>query len=145
LRGKVAVVSLPAGVMIREARGDDLAYIVHTWMKNFAMTAWAREAGPLFQTEHRALVKRLLGRCETRVAVSAEDSSAILGFCCVEESLPAPVVHYCYVRKEARRSGIARALIGSAASAPLIEYTSKPSMDWRGPKHPWVFNPYRLA
>lgn len=130
--------------IVRPMVAGDRNYILNSWMKNAAVTPRGRDAGRVFFDEHRLRVIDALARQSMRVACVADEHDAILGWACVDTTLPAPVVHYVYVRSEARRNGIARALLSDVERAPLVEFSHKPSMAWRGPAA-WKYNPYRFA
>lgn len=129
---------------VRAMVANDRNFVIKSWMVNAGMSARGRDAGKAFDTEHRDRILEALQRCSMRVACATDDDDAILGFACVDTTLPAPVVHYVYVRNEARRNGIARAMLSDVEGAPLVEFSHKPAMAWRGPAA-WKYNPYRFA
>lgn len=102
----------------------------------------ARKAG--YHGAVKARARGIFSRPDTLtlVACVTGDEDAILGWACMGPA----VAHYCYVRRAARRQGIARALFAMGGLAdpsvvPVVAYTSRPL--YRGmplPAH-WTFNP----
>jgi GNAT superfamily N-acetyltransferase len=92
-------------VAIRLGRPSDLAFVVDSWVKR------GHERGERLR-EATARVRALLARHDSvlRVACLPDDSDAILGWAVITAK-PPHKLHYVYVRKEARKQGIARTLL----------------------------------
>lgn len=158
--------------MIRPARQDDVPFIASGWKRSFASSDWAlmctpkdadhvttcehcgghrmlthkrrgmveAVAGPTYWTGQTALVNRLLPLCNVSV-LEAEDG-LLDGFIAREHTRP--VIHYVFVRAEARGRGVARALV--ADLVPLQARYTHRSRGLRGGGLPsgWEFDPYVL-
>jgi len=91
-------------VAIRLGRPSDLPYVVDTWTKR------GHERGERLSAA-TARVRAILARPDSvlRVVCLPDDSDAILGWAAL--SGEPPTLHYVYVRKDARKQGIARLLL----------------------------------
>lgn len=89
-------------VAIRLGRPSDLAYVVDSWVKR------GHDRGERMR-DATARVRAILARPDSvlRVACLPDDEDAIIGWAAIEGSK----LHYVYVRKEARKQGIARLLL----------------------------------
>ncbi len=92
-------------VAIRLGRLSDLPYVVDTWVKR------GHERGERLRAA-TARVRAILARPDSvlRVASLPDDTDAILGWAVITSAEPHEL-HYVYVRKEARKQGIARVLL----------------------------------
>lgn len=92
-------------IAIRLGRPSDLPYVVDTWTKR------GHERNERLG-EATARVRAILARPESvlRVACLPDDDDAILGWAAIT-FFPSPKLHFVYVRKEARKQGIARRLL----------------------------------
>lgn len=92
-------------VSIRFGRASDLPYVCDTWVKR------GHERNERLGAA-TSRVRALLARPESvlRVACLPDDSDAILGWAALSADEP-PTLHYVYVRKDARKQGIARLLL----------------------------------
>lgn len=90
---------------IRLGRPSDLPYVTDTWVKRGHDRNERLGAAT-------ARVRAILARSDSvlRVACLPDDSDAILGWAVVSSDEP-PILHYVYVRKDARKQGIARLLL----------------------------------
>ena len=70
------------------------------------------QTGPEYWAGHRALVTRLVARCN--VSVAENEDGLLDGFVCREHDRP--VLHYLYVRQSARGRGVARELVADLAN-----------------------------
>lgn len=96
--------------------------ILDTWLKSYRDSAFARSAinadehyriddwklleKARYFVKHEKVARRLLKQATTLIASPAEDTDIILGYVVYEPGL----VHYCYVKPEARGMGIANLL-----------------------------------
>ena len=132
--------------LIREDVPNDWAYIQESWLNSYRSSARAQDTGDVYMRQHKALIRRILDTQDVvvRVAHVPEHVDAILGFLVATATRP-HVLHYVFVRQGARRTGIARALLGYLPSEAL-DYTHRP-MRQNGPMNlpaQWRYNPYRL-
>ena len=126
-------------VVIRPGEATDAAFCHSSWLRSHLFNSkWSQLVGECYHHEHSEVIKRLLDRGEVRIAGWSEDPETIIGWCCVEPA----TVHYVYVRKEFRRRGIARLLLGPQC-APGISYTHRTTdwdrLHWPGER---TYNPY---
>ena len=103
-------------VAIRLGRPSDLPFVVDTWVKR-------GQRGERLSAA-TARVRAILARPDSvlRVACLPDDSDAILGWAVISADEP-HTLHYVYVRKDARKQGIARLLL---AGVDLPCPTEKP-------------------
>ena len=130
---------------IRNLLPADEPFIVDSWVEANRETARAQDAGSVYYAEQKALVRDLISRptVTTRVAHVPDDVDAILGWC-VFDFGPKTVVHYVYVKRNARKLGVARALLEQLIPLDCY-YSHRPvyaSMFNSIPKN-WTFNPYK--
>lgn len=99
---------------IRLGKPDDLAFVVDCWTKYEARSSRGRRFRD--STSH---VRALLARDGSRLLVAhvPGEPDSILGWAATEDGVAGPervpaCIHYVYVRKDARRLGVASALIG---------------------------------
>jgi ribosomal protein S18 acetylase RimI-like enzyme len=116
--------------VIRPGRTGDHAFIADSWQNAHARTAIGKEMGPHYMSEQKELVRRILSWPTTivRVAADKEDDEAIHGYAVTSESTDESKetrLYYIYVKHDARRLGIANALIGHLRNRP-VTYTHKP-------------------
>ena len=113
---------------IRPGREGDHAFVVESWQIAHAQTRLGREQGPHYVSEQKGLIRDILSRptTELRVACVLEDIDAILGYAVVGLVCdPEPRAYYAYTKAEARRLGIARALLADLLDKPVC-YTHRP-------------------
>lgn len=131
-----------AEFLIRPGKADDYAFARDAWVKQNRSSAFARDAGACYETEHTRLVRRLLRWSTLRVAHAPDDVDAILGFACFDLELQTPALHYVYVRKEDRGKGIAHALLEPLNGRAKVRYSHKPVMPRSDAKLPanWYYD-----
>lgn len=97
-------------VAIRFGRPSDLPYVADTWAKRGRQPSERLGAAT-------ARVRAILARSDTvlRIACLPDDSDAILGWAVVSSDDP-PACVYVYVRKDARKQGLARLLLAGVES-----------------------------
>lgn len=112
-------------IVIREAKTEDRAFIIHSWLTSFYGQSYFTKAIPkdLYFKMHRGVITRLLGRetSETIMAVSREDEDVIAGFLVTEVVMDYRVAHYVYVKRAFNGLGICRLLFESREK---MEYTT---------------------
>ena len=118
----------------RPGKPDDLAFVVDSWTKHAFRHARMRNA-----TAH---VRSLLARPGSYLSVAhvPGEPDAILGWAVVEDGEPA-CVHYVYVRSAARKTGVARSLVGRLA-LETVEYSSAAPVNLALPQT-WTVNTKR--
>ena len=97
---------------LRLGRASDVPFVVDSWAKR------GHHRGERLR-DATARIRAILAApsTELRVAALSDDEDAILGWAVVDvgapdvSGVPAPRLHYVYVRKELRGQGIARALL----------------------------------
>ena len=116
--------------VIRPVRVSDLAYVTDSWAKNDHEYRKVRTSVAV-----SAIRERLAGdRVEIRVATLPDDEDAILGWAVVTPPNDrSAIVHYVYVRRDARLQGVARALLSDLEGADVV-YQAFPPMHARLPK-----------
>ena len=132
----------------RGGRATDHHYVINSWVKSDSRTAFARgiASGVFMAAAHRT-VAAILARESTSLlcAVLPDDDDAIIGFAAAEPG----VVHYCLVRVEYRRRGIASELLTRLGFSRerTCEFSHKPPVPGDNSQivlpHLWKFNPYR--
>ena len=113
---------------IRPGREGDDAFVCESWQMAHAQTRLGREMGLHYVSDQKGLIRAILERpsTELRVACVPEDLDAILGYAVVGLVRdPEPRVYYAYTKAEARRLGIARALLADLLDKPVC-YTHRP-------------------
>jgi GNAT superfamily N-acetyltransferase len=126
---------------MRAGRPSDVPFIESSWRNSASHSSEPAARKPGFHGAVNARAREIAARADTRVRVACVpgDEDAILGWAVVEPAL----VHYVYVRRDARRQGIARALLADLidpGTTPIVAYTSLPL--YRGLKLPphWSYN-----
>lgn len=113
----------PAICETRLGKPDDLAFVVDCWVKNDPELRSMRTGE---STRH---VRSLIARPASRLIVAhvPGEPDAILGWAATEDGSPC-CVHYIYVRKDARRQGVASAMVGERDVR--IEYSHAAPARW---------------
>lgn len=124
---------------VRGGTSSDHQFVLASWVESDRHSPAARDVIDVHRQEHRALAERLVFSHSLTVAHAPGDPDAILGWALTGDS---GEVYYVYVKRDARRLGIARALLGDLVSRPCV-YTHRPVV--RGITLPegWTYNPYR--
>lgn len=134
---------MPDLFSLRPGRETDFPFVVSSWLASDRHSPSGRDMGGLYYDTHRETVRRVLMRAELRVACVPDSDDAIMGWAAVHAEGDTPAVFYVYVRRDARRLGIARSLLGELLSKPC-DYTHRPVV--HAPvKMPegWRYNPVR--
>lgn len=97
---------------IRPAVSTDVAYMTKCYLEGMRDQPAARRViADVFYVEERKVFERLLNEATVLVATSKNDLDYVLGYLVAEASDAGPVLHWCYVRHNMRRMGVARALV----------------------------------
>lgn len=128
--------------IIRPAELDDLPFIIDSWVASREITPWALHVDKsTFRREEKLRIKYQFGKSTfvAKVACLEDDPNAILGWCALETQ--PVVIHYCYVKRDFRRFGVARQLLQGIGQA---EYASLPQITMpHAIQSNWIYNPYR--
>ncbi len=146
-----AAESLPT-FSIRGGNADDIPFILDSWVTSNRPGNFGSDNGRSYYPAEKSRIRDLLLRLgmTIRVAHVPDTEDAILGYAVLEPSPTAAVLHYVFVKRDARRLGICRALVGDLVSTPIVEYAHRSQLrDETGayvklpvPSH-WQYNPYR--
>lgn len=124
------------GWMLRKVGPEDASYISSAWLHGFrdSNLVWGVPNKIYFEHHHQVLA-RLIARSVTLVACMEENPSDILGFICYEIRGNKLVFHFCNVRKQFRRNGIARAMWKTVLRVELkdrklLVYHTHRTEDW---------------
>jgi GNAT superfamily N-acetyltransferase len=123
----------------------DRAYVVRSWLLAAAESPFSRVVGHQnFMREHHALIERILARGACVIAAPSDHSDSIIGFSVTEMQGARRVVHFVHVRREARRNGVASALLAAWKDEPAEMSFWLESL--HGVKLPklWYVNLYRM-
>lgn len=118
------------GIHLRAPVAGDQAYIASTLVSSLGMADNAMSGH-----ERGLIADRLLDKAGVRLAVASDitNTSRILGWICYSPMPIASVLHYVYVRNQARRQGIATALAHYASltdGRPIVYTLAGPSSSW---------------
>lgn len=100
---------------IRLGRPSDLPYVVDTWIKKGRNPDESLSAAT-------ARVRAVLAHHDSmlRVACLSDDDDAILGWATIDIGRSPPELHYVYVRKDARKQGIAKSLLAGVETKGML-------------------------
>jgi GNAT superfamily N-acetyltransferase len=105
-------------IRIRAFHEADFSFVIDSWLRSYRTAPeCAGMANDMYFAGMRARVGRIAERGSVLVACLPEDAATILGWICYEPAKPGSsvvTVHYCYVKQDVRRRGVASAL-GEAA------------------------------
>lgn len=132
-------------IKVRNSNPEDTAFIVSTWEKHFrkhntGIVFFVRKE--TYDEWHPKVIKRILQRPTTNVLVAAdkEDPSVIYGYLCYEKlSDNLAVIHYCYIKSNFRKMGIAKELLKKSEIdlEKQVEFTHDTNeMKWIWSKYP---------
>jgi ribosomal protein S18 acetylase RimI-like enzyme len=132
-------------ILHRELRAEDRNFVLGTWLHHARRRVWRHDpAGSDYDAGHSAAIAACLSRSSATVACLADDEYVILGWACWERG----VLHYCYVKPEFRRLGIARSLLALAGLLEDDELTCShwsPDLKSSFGRDRWVrYDPYRF-
>ena len=141
MSAEVSVTEASVPFLIRAGRESDRPFVESSWKHSASHSALEAARKPGFHAAIAERCRRICARPHTQVRIACipGDEDAILGWAIVELA----VVHYTYVRRDARRQGIARALLVDLidpSTTPVVVYTNQPL--YRGLKLPphWRYN-----
>jgi ribosomal protein S18 acetylase RimI-like enzyme len=131
--------------LLREGRPTDHPLVLDSWLGGDKYSPAGRDFGPLYMREHKATARAVIARAQLRVAHVPDDEDAIMGWAVV---LPEPtdrrVVYYVYTKRDARRLGIAKALLTDFLDGGPVTFTHRPVVHGTLPIPPgWIYDPAR--
>jgi GNAT superfamily N-acetyltransferase len=120
---------------IQTFQSDHHSFVVDSWLRSLRDACYRDVDADIFYPEVRVRVHSLLKRpgVSVRVAVKDDDPDTYVGWAAVEGD----VLHYVYVKQEARRLGVAKTLLGGLE---LHRYSHKPR--FVTPPRDWTYNPF---
>lgn len=133
-------------VYIREARVDDVNFIINSWIKSFEKYMYLVPK-PMYYAGQRKLITRVMARGKCFVASNHENRDQIFGWIIYESIADTEVLHYVYVKHPYRRYGIGNQLLQIMRrdnSIPCIATSITPYLDYVKKKWNIVYNPYLL-
>jgi GNAT superfamily N-acetyltransferase len=139
---------LPAPIFsIRPAVAEDLPFIRGSWLESNKHTRISSQAAVVYGGEEPQRIRAVLARdgIQVRVACVPDTPNAIMGWAVLEPH-PKYLIHYVYVRRDARLLGIAKTLVHDAPKH--AEFVSMPKFPLRGEvsitlPSTWRYNFYR--
>jgi hypothetical protein len=133
---------------IRNANGEDLAFIYATWLNSYRYDAKLSKGvrNQIYFAEYNRVIDRILTRDNTKVQVACkpDEPIVIFGFMVSQPG----VYHYCFVKEAFWKQGIAHSLAEASGNLayPNPQYTHRTSL--LGPvlaAHPeLIYNPFIL-
>lgn len=133
---------------LRPYHAPDVPFIINSWLK-----AYKHNSGfgklltyDVYFQHHERLIKSLLTRAKVTVATDEEDPDLILGYLVYERPVTqAPVLHFCFVKKEFRLFGIFSQLLrheNLELSKCIATHLTYPGERLREKNVGMVYNPY---
>jgi len=125
---------------IREAIGDDLSFIYHSWIKSYKDgSALGRSCrNPIFRDNYRFIIDDILIKSNVLVACKNDNPDVVFGFIVYNNS----TLHYVFTKQAFRRFGIAKALFNEA-SKDFKDTTHKTIISTKI-NHDLSYNPFLL-
>lgn len=100
------------GIILRPIEPGDVPFVLSSWLKSYSHGCRRSRRWPeAYKERHRTAVMKLIERCAVIVAAFDEDPETIMGWACCESNEKEAVLHYLYVRQEARHQGLAKFMI----------------------------------
>lgn len=96
-----------AELVIRKAVSSDHVFIMDSWMRSYRKSPDSNLADCLFFPAYRATAGKLLQTAQVDVMVVPDNQDTILAYIVYEPG----VIHWIYVKRDYRDSGLARLLI----------------------------------
>jgi hypothetical protein len=133
-------------IEIRPAKPDDLPFIYATWLKSYRTSQFAQNIeSKIYFSWHHKIIESILTRSQVVIAHPTGQPNIIVGYLVTEPN----VVHYCYVKFQFRKLGVATNLIQHQSIDPnQMQFThATPDMNWIALKYPLLtnnYNPYAI-
>lgn len=103
-------------LIIRPMQPGDVPLVLNSWLKSYrdCPATWGTANDVYFRTQ-KAVISKLLSRCNVAIACDPDDAEQIFGWLAWEDGEKDIVVHYIYVKSLFQRMGVASRLWESAA------------------------------
>ncbi len=98
-------------VTTRGAKGEDLNFILSTWLKSYKDSDFGRSIpNEIFFSFHQSLIRKIIGHEHNAVTIlcAPEDPNQIIGY--IVYNTKAPIVFFTYMKFSFRRLGLAKML-----------------------------------
>jgi hypothetical protein len=132
--------------LVRLGHAGDHPFVLSSWLGSDRFSRTGQACPRVYNVEHERVVRAILARSTVvlRVACATDDEDALLGWAAMVPTGELPCVHYVYVKRGVRRSGIASALVAPLQSQ-RCEYSHQLVVRARDLRPPnlWTYNPYR--
>lgn len=98
-------------IVIRPMQPGDVSLVLNSWLKSYrdCPASWGTTNDVYFRAQ-KAVISKLLSRCNVAIASDPQDDDQIFGWLAWEETKDDIVVHYIYVKSLFQRMGVARRL-----------------------------------
>ena len=129
---------------IREARGNDLAFIYSTWLNSYRSDSHHRKTCTkfVFFKEYPKVIDLILARSQVLVACLPDDENVIIGYLVCETMNN--ILHYAYTKESFRNLGVAKSLIKwTPLKDPVLTHKTRcvePLIEFLG----MTYNPFLL-
>lgn len=136
-------------VILRDAIQEDLPLVYNSWLKQYRNSPFTTGMGnDLYFTQHRKVISAILKRSEVRVACDPNDSNTVYGWAC-GESYDTPLIHFLYVKKDFRGSGLGKMLLSEYGWESGKHIISTHYLKYRGKEFSVgdkqiIYNPYLI-
>lgn len=136
-------------IKIRAVKETDREFIFASWLKNYKGTSEfaKRIKNDIYFNWHHKIIENIIRRPTTQIMVATlpEEEDVILGYIVYEPAIP--VIHYCLVKNEWQKLGIAKALLKFAKIESPVFFTH-----WTNPMNSLIhkrtirliYDPYRI-
>jgi hypothetical protein len=135
-------------IIIRDKVPSDEDFIFDSWLNNYQATSYfaKRMRKQTFMKFHPILANEIMRRPSTITKIAGDADYTIYGYIIAEPDSELPVIHYCYVRPEYQKLGIAKDLFNSLNIKGIFEVSHwTPVLNEIHFKHRvFDYNPYRM-
>ena len=101
-------------IQIRPAQENDKPFIYSSWLRHYKNRSYfaKRIRTSIYYKWHHLVVEKILDRPTTKVLIAHPpgEPEVILGFMVLEDQGDGSVIHFCYIKPQFKRMGIARKL-----------------------------------
>lgn len=109
-------------IKIRTVSPNDTNFIISTWLNHYKNNSYFAKKirKPVFYYWHELIVKNILAKKSTSALVVCpnDDDEVLLGYLISEKIDTTHIIHFCLVKQEFRRFGIAKKLLAHAQIDP---------------------------
>lgn len=107
-------------LVVRRAVESDYVFIMDSWMRSYRKSPDSNLPDSFFFAAYRAIAGLLLKTSTVEVMVTPDNNDAILGYVVYDPG----VVHWVYVKRDYRESGLAHILIKRAGAELVFTMTT---------------------